>query len=107
MPKERISHFITKKIAVTSNNSTTAAKVQPVQPMIKNSNKQSIVKTVKQGPKALLIYKCEAAYAKPPVVQQSQIILTKIIKEATEFREVGKSKKRKTRINPVSTKCPV
>lgn len=104
MPKERISHFITKSIAVTSYNSTTATKIQPI---IRSSNKQSIVKTVKQGLKALLIYKREAAYVKPPIVQQSQIILTKIIREAAEFREVGKSKKRKTRINPVSTKCPV
>lgn len=94
MPKERILHFISKNITITRYNSTAKAS-QPESQHSESKKEQSLSKTSKQGPKALLNYKQEAAYASPIIIIKSQIIQREILKEAAEFREVGKTKRNK------------
>lgn len=93
MPKERISHFTVKKIAISSQNSATVKEKSPnVQKSTIKLRETVLVGRIRKSTKTrLAIFQQESKYAARPIARKSELIQTEIINEAKRFRKVNKS----------------
>lgn len=110
MPKIRISHYITKKIPISKENSSSDS-VKESEPVQTKENFQDKPKTndflklqlpLKGQKKTLAAPSFESRYAFTPKKQTSHLLEDKIREEAIVFREIANRPKKKRTVVPVN-----
>ncbi len=107
MPKVRVSHFITKNISISKENSSsfinkpsdkkeiTSPKNEKIiqQSSGKATFTQSSSRKVSARQKEILLTSAEAKYATIPRKQNSRIIQNEILQESALFRDISNQKR--------------
>lgn len=114
MPKVRLSHFISKNIPVTAENSLSfrhypESNSEVISQSISgdSATNKNCLKSLGKRKQEILETSIEKKYVSIPKKSHSESIQKEISKLATAFRDItNKHKKTQKRITPVHYRCP-